>query len=193
MGLVNGALRVPGGHMGESAGEAFPRGLCVGFLMKDVRHSVGSVHLWYILLWCLDAILPASPCPPVLQFILGILDGARNKLVCWTVCCTVGEAECSLTCLHFLLWEKLWTKKVPLSTKLCCFGRKVMQVKWNCSPYPLQYFQSHTLDSGVCWNLSAGPLDFHKDPLVCGRLCKSVFFWGEDSRKLLLRHNDITL
>lgn len=52
------------------------------------------------------------------------------------------------------------------------------------------FLVSDFLDPVVCWNFSAGPLDFHKDSLVCGRLSKSVFFWEEESRKSLFGHND---
>lgn len=134
---------------------------------------------------------PPLPLPSVLQFWMGfsVLDRRRNKLVYWTVCCAAGV----LTYMFSLsAMGEVWTKKVPLSTKLLLWEKGYAgKVKLFLLPSSV-FLVSDFLDPVVCWNFSAGPLDFHKDFLICGWFSESVFFWGEDRKPLFCHNDDIT-
>lgn len=56
--------------------------------------------------------------------------------------CTAGEARRLFTGSHFSPQEKSWVDSSSLDIGLCHLEGGMMQVKSNCSFYPLQYTQS---------------------------------------------------
>ena len=85
-----------------------------------------------------------------------LLDGSRKKQVSLAACFTVRQTGPSLTCSHFHLLEKLWTKKFSLDPGLCHLEGRLTQVQWNWSSYLLQCTQSWSFSfvPAVCWDFS---------------------------------------
>lgn len=99
---------------------------------------------------------------------------------------TAGEPRCLLTCSHFLLWEKLWVTKVSLGPELSWGTGGVNKMKLfllasSVCPISDSFFFLQQFARTFPLELS----DFHEATLVHGRLSKSLFFEGEDHRKLL--------
>lgn len=135
-----GAYRLVGWFVGE----AFPA--ACGQTSWWSHEVVSKI---YIPLITLHSVLIPGCCSLSHSFALqscttwfNILDEVRKKWSFWAVCCTAGEARCSLTHFHFLPWKKSQAKKFSLNTDLCHLGGGVMWVKINCSSYLLQWVQS---------------------------------------------------
>lgn len=76
------------------------------------------------------------------------------------VSCTGGEAQCSLTCSHFPLWEKSWAEGCSSRPNLYCLQGGIMQVKFYCLFYSLYCVQSWIFFFFLLkWYAGTSPLD----------------------------------
>lgn len=187
-----GAYRLVGWFVGE----AFPA--ACGQTSWWSHEVVSKI---YIPLITLHSVLIPGCCSPSHSFALqsctswfNILDEVRKKWSFLAVCCTAGEARCSLTHFHFLPWKKSQAKKFSLNADLCHLGGGVMWVKINCSSYLLQWVQSQIFLSNSVLQLLCYIPGLPKRPSCPRVIVKTCVLWGEDGRKLLYwRFDDITL
>lgn len=143
-----------------------------GFLLDIACDTVSRIHITLMLS---KSPIGISPCQ-VMQLAIQYFGWTREKRTSLEVS-TARESGCSLTCSHFPLWEKLWAKKISLSSKLYHLERGMMWIKPNCSSYLFQSIQTCNFFLMVCWNVSIRNSNFHKGSLVYGWLFKIVFQW----------------
>lgn len=145
----------------------------VELLMESIMHLVGSVFLWRVP--NLHCCFPSCLSLPVMQSMRQYPGWGEREICLWQHPPQLGKPSIHSYVLTFFHKTNHRLRRVLLSLAVPLWKTgdmsNVILFLLLSSTCTISDFLTPT----VCWNFSAGTLDFHKDFLVCWWQSKSVF------------------